>query len=180
MARKRAEGKTQPEAIRCLNEGCPTSSTGPSPPTPTANKPRRLDTEAPWAEVRRYLGPDVLARAQALDPGTRRTGPRAGAPTRRPRNCKQTTLTKSTPKISSPTEGARLEVRCSRLDDKIHSVGRDILLKVDVEGHELSLLRGLSAPSGRTAASCRSRYQSPSGQRRSNCSTTWAGTNRST
>ncbi len=34
------------------------------------------------------------------------------------------------------------EVRCSKLDDEISHEGRDILLKVDVEGHELSLLRG--------------------------------------
>ena len=40
------------------------SSTGPSSPTPTANKPRRLDTEAQWAEMRRYIGLDVLNRSR--------------------------------------------------------------------------------------------------------------------
>lgn len=33
-------------------------------------------------------------------------------------------------------------VRCERLDDRLQVVGRDVVIKIDVEGHELSLLRG--------------------------------------
>jgi FkbM family methyltransferase len=35
-----------------------------------------------------------------------------------------------------------LRVRCGRLDDELRLEGRNILLKVDVEGHELSVLEG--------------------------------------
>ncbi len=34
------------------------------------------------------------------------------------------------------------KVRCERLDDVLTAVGREVVIKVDVEGHELSLLEG--------------------------------------